>query len=215
MKVTIKVQRSDEWVRAQRIARGENVPETVSVDVETCELSETVRRFLLDYGRGEYRSVTNRFTFNPQYKWNSWNSWSIYGSDMPHIDADAPTAEQINTAILAMDARLTDRRAKHEVDEWQRRVNEEAAEAEKAARQAKIVEARELLAEDIATLTNRADKAEKQRDTLAGFLVKIPDDALRGTLKSLANSRNAIATLQQELENASPEVAIFADDDES
>jgi hypothetical protein len=56
-------------------------------------------------------------------------------------------------------------------------------------------------------------QAVADRKVLADFLAEVPEDALRGTLKRLANSPETVAALRERIEAASP-VAIFTDGSE-
>lgn len=211
MLVKISVQRSSKWVSDQRLARGENVAHNVYVPVDLSQLSLNARKVLLEAKGGVFTDV-DKFTFSSDYRWSPHTS---FGSDYPMVDFDAPTVEQVDSALLAMDARLTEKRDKHEADkaEAEARRTAQKAKAEEAAR--KMAEARELLKDELGKLATL--KAE--RALLADYINHFPDDAKRGALKAMAADAQGatVESLRKLIEDASP-VYLFntlaSDDDD-
>mgnify|MGYP001575012570 CR=1 FL=1 len=60
---------------------------------------------------------------------------------------------------------------------------------------------------------DQRDRYCADRRVLSDFLAAMPNDALRGTLKALANDKSAIDALQKKIEDASP-VCVFTDDED-
>jgi hypothetical protein len=206
MKIKITVERSREWIAAQRLMTGDNVPESVEVDVEVSELSEPARAILLTAGRGSY---PDRW-YGAYNESHQWCNGGYYGRCNARIDGHAPfTPEALSDAIMDADLRLAEKRDEWKETKRQRDEERERQEAERAAKEAKITEARALLADELAALK----QVKADRLILAEFLASIPNDALRGAVKAQAHSAEAVEELCKKLEDASP-VYIFGEDEE-
>lgn len=199
MKVTISVQRSKEWVAEQRLHRGENVPDTISCDVEASSLSIPCRRVLLQQSCGgkKYPKDVNQFVFTDRFAW-SGTSYG-YGHFKPQVDADSPTTAEIDAAILLIDQQLKGRREEWEEAEAKREATRKVEAAKKAAK----VAARELLAEEIESIKNDNRKYQGEVITLSEFLCCVPLDALRGTVKNICHNADATDELIKKIEDAS------------
>jgi len=88
---------------------------------------------------------------------------------------------------------------------------QEAERESREQRRAQIAAARELLADELEA--GRVAKANLR--TVAEFLAAVPDDALRGTLRTLTESAGSTATaeLRAAIEDASPVTIFDADED--
>ena len=190
--VQITVVRSAEWVAQQRLTMGENVPVSVNVDVDVADLSVESRTILLAHGCGSYPV--------------GYNGW-VNG---PVVDSHAPTPAQIDAALIAAEARLAAKRAAEEARIAAKRAAEEAQKIHAAEEAQKITQARVLLSADL----DRGQQCDADRRTLAAFLARVPQDALRGTLKAIAHGPEAIEELRKKVEDASPVLVLFEDEDE-
>jgi hypothetical protein len=205
MNVSIMVTRSQEWIAQRRLESGDNVPEKIKVDVSPAQLSLEARKVLLEAGRGAY---PERFDggYDQDYQFSYWGN---YGSGPLQVDSDNPSSDQLSAAILEADTNLTFLRENHrlgKIEEDRRHEEELQAKLEK---EAKLAEARVLLASELALL--EAYKTDCY--TLSEFLHHIPNDALRGTLKAMAGSAGPMAAIQKKVESASP-YQVFGEDEE-
>jgi hypothetical protein len=118
--VKVTVQRTKDWVRARRLETGENVPETIEVDVPADQLPREVRELLIEAGGGAY---PDEFAgdFRRDYRW-MYRSDLRYGRVPIIVDADQPTPDAIAAAILAADDER--RRMKVEAEENARQIAE-------------------------------------------------------------------------------------------
>jgi len=129
--VKVTVQRTEDWVRARRLETGENVPETIVVEVPADQLPREVRELLIEAGGGKYPSDFAG-DYRPDFRW-------MYRSDYHRgkvpiiVDADQPTPAEIAAAILAADAERRQRKAKAD-EEDRHRAERDRALAEEWAR---------------------------------------------------------------------------------
>ena len=188
----VKVYRSAEWVRAQRVERAANVPEAIEVEIDPAGLNTTARQTVLASHHGRYPDALDRLSYDDRYEWTGTGN-AYYGYFNVRIDSDSPSVEDINRAILFAAADLLVKRTEKERKEQER---------EEAARRLK--EARELLADDLANKDREIAKLKADRALLADFLAEVPGDAKRGTLKAMANSPEAIDSLRKKIEDAAP-----------
>jgi hypothetical protein len=201
--IKVTVARSAEWVTARRLESGTNTPERITVDVPISGLSLEARKILLAAFNGGYPSEF-KGNFDQLYQ---FSGYSTYGVRSPIVDAESPTVEQIDAAILAANAALAEKRAAYQAEKSARQAKQEAEQQAEEQRKQKLAEARNLLAAELKELAEVKD----DRRVLAEFLAKVPQDALRGTLKRMASSESAIADLEKKVEDASP-VVIFDED---
>ena len=245
MEITVTVHRSEQWVKDQRIARGENVPTEIKVDVEVASLSQEVRVAILKSNwNGNYCNVTD-IVYDRDYAVCS----SGWGREHIEIDSDQPNAEDINNAFLAALARIEAKKAQYATEKAAREVRERALAAEWAAlplaKRASVngvcycmddgkLASSGTVMYDTAILKQHApeawdeanqetvrlrqavsfEKAKSDRMILADFLTYIPQDALRGALKAMMADNNDVDDLRKKIEDASPQVVIFKDDEE-
>lgn len=207
MKINVTIRRSDEWVKAQRLATGENVPEECTVAVEVSQLCEDVRQRLLDW-MGRYIDLRD-INFGQDYTPSRYGA--TYGRVCFKCDSVSPTPDEINMAIIGAFKELDAKRSACLAEKAAREEKEAAEQAAKAEKERALSVARELLAKDLA----ERDKLKQQRDELSAFLAAIPLDALRGTIKRLVSDESEIAARIKLIEDASS-VWIFSnrDDDE-
>lgn len=212
MQITISIRRSDEWVKAQRLERGENVPEYLPITAEVSSLSKAAREVLLSVTHGEYAKDYRKLEFDNEYRFSPWSS---FGSEYVLIDADTATPAELSAAIEAASDRLAIRRDTLAVEKAERDAREAREAAERKEREAKLAEARELLKDEIARLNSKYDDADEDRTTLAEFLSVIPQDAKRGALKALSGAPEKIESLRDKIENAAPSpFYVFRDEDD-
>jgi hypothetical protein len=201
--VKVEIARSKQWVLDRRLDTGENTPEEITVEVPVAELSIGARKILMDSNLGSYPS-TFRGHFNENHQ---FSIGVFYGRQVPMIDSEAPTVEQIDMAMIEAKDALDLKKAVRDAERAERQAKIDAEDAAKAELAQKMADARLLLAGELKRLAYVADK----RQTLAEFLAEIPQDALRGTLKKIASGSAAVAALEKTIEDASP-VTIFEDD---
>jgi hypothetical protein len=185
MKVTIT--RSAPWLRERRLATGQNVPDTIDVEVEPIRLSLAVRTFLLEYGGDRYPDALTRIAIDSAGT-PSRGSW--YHSVDVEVDSDTPTPAEIDTAIQQALAGLEVRRRELQEAAAVREAEKQAEERKKAEREA----ARVLLADELEQLTRERDQARKDRDILSRFLGVFSDEELEAALaRACADSKEAAA----------------------
>lgn len=205
MKVNITVTRSDSWIRSKRLETGQNIPSEIIVPVEVADLSIGAREVLMIDGCGR-AFYPDRFAghFSKEFQFST--SYS-YGRIPLLIDSGAPTVAEIDAAIVAAANELAEKRREYEVEKIKRQAEAAEEKRREEEQKQKLAEAKALLAPQL----ERLEKVESDRRTLADFLAGIPDDALRGRLKAMASSPDAIEALREKVENASP-VVIFGDE---
>lgn len=103
MLVTIK--RSEEYVKAQRIATAQNVPDIIKVDIDPAALSEQTRRTLIEWW-GSYPDnldcvgYDSAWALSPQYK-----GWGLFRLEHDG-EAETVTPEVIDGLIAPIPARI-------------------------------------------------------------------------------------------------------------
>lgn len=130
MKTTIIITRSEEFVRAARLATGTNVPEEIEDEVEIAELSPATRELLLDANGGSYRPSYDHIRFDLGYT-PSAGSW--HGKIPVRVDSDTPTVDEIDAAIREAFAELARRREEHLAEKAAKEQAEKALASEWAA----------------------------------------------------------------------------------
>ena len=209
MNINVTITRSNKWVKAQRLATGDNVPNEVVVSVDPAGLSVDVRKRLIDWmgSYGDIKKLPFDNTFNP-------NQYANYGTIPFVVNEMIPSREQIDAAIATAFSELDQKRAEYLAAKQEREEQQAAEKAEKAEKAQRLTEARTLLADEIGKLTAERDKLSQQRDELSAFLVAIPLDALRGTVKRLVSGESEIAERINLIEDASSEWIFSNRDDE-
>jgi hypothetical protein len=205
--ISVTITRPEEWVQQRRLATGENVPNTISFDVNTAALSEASRRAILAQFGGEYRDIAN-LKYGTDYTISRFDN---YGHEPFFLSCDNPTAADVDLAIIAAAVRIEQQHTEYEAKQAEITAAAEARKAEKEQREQKLAEARELLSDELAA----GKKAQEDRSILAGFITALPADAKRGALRKLAaeSTGDAVNALRQKIEDASP-VWILKDFDE-
>jgi len=213
MAIQITIERSNKWVRARRLVTGTNVPDRITLEVEPSDLSTEARAALLAWGDGEYRVFTGGFTFNSSFELSHYSTW---GRDYPQVDAESPTAAHVDAAILAANERIATKRAEWQTELERRRAEAEVEQQAKAAKEAALSSARELLAGEIAILERHTTNALERLVILSDFLCKVPLDALRGTLRKLAHDgqQSTIDALQEKVEDAATRYVFTRDEED-
>lgn len=184
MKIKVQIKRSTEWLWNKRIEVGDNVPQYLPVEVDVSNLSSDARAVLLAAGGDEYRDLGPAgITYNAEFK---IRPGQLYGKQALLVDADSPSIEQIDAAILAAAARVEDRRQEEERRMEERLAKRAADEMAKQERERKLEEARNLLKDDLELL----ERHKAYRATLSDILACVPKDALRGAIRREAEERN-------------------------
>jgi len=204
MEMQITFTRSKDWVKQQSLLRGENVEDEAEVAVEAIQLSHECRQRILSIG-GKYPMKMRGIGFYSNYTPDlSASLTCVHGREFFLIDSDpaAVTTDVLNVAILAAFDRVDAMRQEHLAKEAKRNAEAEAKRVEKEEREAKMVEARKLLARELSL----ADDYKAERNLLAEFLSNVPVDSLRGALKTLARKRNGetVEALEKSIEDAAP-----------
>jgi hypothetical protein len=200
MKINVTVRRGKEWVKAQRLATAENVPNDIVVSVEVSKLSVEARKRLLDYSGGYHDTacLSHGSDYKPYHG-------TTHGTIYYVIDSASPTTSEISEAICAAFAELDAKRAELITKEEARNAEKARVAAEKEARDRKFAEARELLKSELEALKTERDKLKRARGLLSEFLATIPLDALRGAVKKQLTDESEIASRQKLIEDASDE----------
>lgn len=197
MKVTIVIQRSPEWVRAQRLETGDNTPVSIKVVCSVCELSHDARKVLLEAGDGYYQKEYDHVSYNSEYVMGTYFK---HGCEAFYLDSDTPTAAEIDAAILAAYRKIQQARAAYLAEKKQ-----------EAAKEAAMKDARTLLQDELSALGRQVSSVRDDCTTLAKFLASMPYTQLEEALQR-AYPQNAF-DMQRRIEGASP-VLIFDEDRE-
>lgn len=206
MKINVTIQRSDKWVNQRRIETGENVPQSIVVEIETTDLTIENRARTIGY-LGSFDNLKS-LRFDNTYSPN--RSEYGYGETKFLIDSDSPTTEEINAAIAIAWIQLEKERVLFLEKEAERNAAREAKIAAEEEQKKKLAEARELLKSDL----EERDNLKKRLEILGDFLSEVPLDALQGTAKKIAHSDEAIESLKEKIEDASPNWIFSRRDDE-
>lgn len=186
MKVTLT--RSKQWVLAERVNSGTNVPDTVVVDVDPASLTVDSRRAVLEAAGGKYPDEIGCLAYNQEFEVRA----GTYGYGVARFDCDThnPTPEDAANAIESALCKIEADRKEHQRLEAERNAERQRKAEEKAERDRKLAEARELLADDLC----KSEQRLAERDLLAEFLATVPVDALRGAVKRFAAQQTATST---------------------
>ena len=223
--INVHVTRSAEYIRAARVASGENVSERIIVPVELGALSPQCRVALLDYFGGSYQQHLFGLSYTSDFEVRRHGT---YGSAEIRIDSDAPTVDEVEAAIWAAFAAVEEKKAKHELETAEREAKDQAEALAWAAlplherddvylsnahRRAPKADAELQEWRALKAKAAKAEAAIADRDTLAEFLYNVPADALRGTLKAMIadGAEEGMEELRAKVESASPHHAIFGD----
>lgn len=208
MKIEFRFKRSADWIRAERLRTGENVPETGTVDIDVADLAPSTRELLLAAGNGEYVSP---FNYLPAHRETAEISrWATTGIAL-QIDsyADAVTAADFDVAIgVAEEQRQTlvaERRAKL--------AEERRLAAAKAAEEQAIADARKLLADDLRSKDQLIDSLRERVSILSEALRAVDLDALRDMVDRTRANQTA-ESREDDIEGAA-EVWIFQERDDA
>lgn len=205
MKITIT--RSNEWIQAQRLATGENVPTQLPVEIEPMDLSERARAILL----------TNGGRYSDREKINySDSAPNRYGEAYFLVDAESPTTEQVDAAIIRAADKINADSAEKDKQREENEAARQARKTEDQARADRLNEAKETLGGLIERLEDKITAQQSDLETLSAFIAAIPPDAKRGALRKLAaeETDDAFDRLREETEDAAPEIHILDDLDE-
>ena len=204
--------RSDEWVAAERLRTGENVDEHAIVVVAVASLSEASRALLLAGQHGSYPADLQYVRVDcGTLDVCAYSRDEIRGLGKLRHNGATPTPADVDAMLAAAviearaDAReIIARRVERERKEAEREAEKERKEAEREA-------ARELLADELAEGKLLGERLR----TVADFLSHVPQDALRGTVRTMAEKNSDVRAeeIQGAVETASP-VWIFSDGDD-
>lgn len=197
MILKVTVARTQEWLEAERLAKGENIPDLIEVPVRITDLSLEVRKILLKMGCGRFPDEWNgRFDINYEFSLHS-----CYGHERPTVNDHAPSPRQIDAAIFASAARLEQKRLARQEQQRRKEEEERLAKEEAARKEAELNRARELLKDEL----QKAEQFRKDREILAYFLSHFGDDALQASLDVVAdNDATARQIWKKKVEDASP-----------
>jgi len=160
MKIVIVVRRSESWVHAQRLSRGENTPLEIEVEVEVSTLSEDARKVLLSARWDKAYPKKWDGSFGSDFTWGGGS----YGKRLPLIDSDSPTPEQISAALVKSDLGLAVERAEKEREKAEILAERARAEQERKGLESRKAAARELLADEFDRLNKRVKYLEGELD---------------------------------------------------
>ena len=202
--MNLTVYRTKDWLVAKRLETGTNVPEQITVEVSIGELSQEVRKLLLECDNGTYPENFHALGWTKSGSLD--HRFNGYGTQYIVIDSDAPTLDQIEAALLGARDVVAGELARQKADHDQREAEQRAEQGEKDRKRQLVAAAHEVLKDELATMQAQLTSAIKDRVTLADFLSDVPQDALRGTLKAKIadGSGDRIHELQKLVEDASP-----------
>lgn len=177
MQINISIERSDAWVKQQRLDTGENTAQTTQVAVNPAELSRKAREVLLTY-HNQYTNIAY-FGYSREYQPGVHFS---FGRERFYCDAMEPTVEEVNDAILAAWQRIAAKRAESERLQAEKKAEEAAKAALVAELEQKKAEARELLADELALLVPKREviRVRGEARTLGHILQVLGARASRG-----------------------------------
>lgn len=132
-----RIERSDEYVRNQRIATGQNVPAIIEIEIEPADLSLAAREILIENHHGAYPATLDGLTLRR----------STYNTSLFRLQADLDSATPgiVSDLILAAKKRLD---AAKLAWEEQRRTDEEVKQEQTRARIAQTTPAVEAFLAD-------------------------------------------------------------------
>lgn len=117
--ITVTVRRSAEWIAAQQIERGQNIGAEIRVAVEPASLSVAARREIVAV-EGKYPDAIPWVGYDESIRISSFSGYTRYGGEYLEIDTDNPTVEQIDAALMAAIARISQKREKAEREKAER-----------------------------------------------------------------------------------------------
>lgn len=165
MNISVRINRSQSWVKAKRIATGENVPDAIDVAVNPAELSETTRARLINV-RGEFLDI-RAIEYGEQCVPCSFNPSSQlkHGNEQIFVDAISPTVSEIDCAINAAFDRIEARKA-----EFDRLAQE------KEAMELRRQNARYLIAEELEALQEQIDARDRTINSLKKEVAELSNE---------------------------------------
>ena len=207
MKITVSVQRSDEWVARKRLETGENVPKSFEAEVDTTDLSTAARQVLLRKGIGTWDGEYEKeYSFSKRSRYGGCNE-----SVCPTIDTDPYTTSDVESAILWAGEEIATRmrEVKQEKENKERQQQEEKRKKEEAEQ--RVAGARQLLNKELAQL----DVQKNEIDYLGKFLKCISPDALQDAVSTMASTsiENAKEDIRCRIEDIFP-FWVFTDGDD-
>ena len=148
MKITIHIHRTAAWVREQRLATGENVPDKGDVQIDPAALPREVREIII--GPDGYTDVDGLF-YHADFVFYTVKDNGRMGAKIL-VDDPSTTTTQIAEAIMAAFRWIEDKRADYIKERDRRQANEDAAVAAKLDRERALAAAREVLATEFEAL---------------------------------------------------------------
>jgi len=196
MKIKVTLTRSDEWVKQQRLERGENVPYSLEAEVEVSQLSHAARAVLLKQFP-EYRDIDG-LRYDDGFKINRYSMTTMRF----RLDCETPSVDQISEAICEAYAAIQENRLEREREVAEQQARREAQERQKRELEERRELARELLASELET----GKKRWRAFLHAAKLLSHVPPGALNVALAKYAKEEGQKATdeMVEQLENASP-----------
>lgn len=197
----ITITRSEEWVAAQRLATGRNVPKQVDGEIDTARLSEVARAVLLQQGGGKYPDALGCLSIDKSFQINRHANYGRYEFILDvdvedYKDRPDELIKLVDGAIIAAANHIEAGGGAAEKEQVLRAEKKQAEKGAKAAHDQRVEAATELLADVLADLRMRLDQANGNRDderervkVLSHFLRAVPLDALRGAARRLAEAQ--------------------------
>lgn len=186
MKISFKLNRRDEWLKAAAIRTGENAPREVYVDVDSVALGETRRAVLVECYQ-QLPDAVDELTYNKEYQWN-YGRYNTFGRFYLYSDAESPGVQDVldeNDECILM---LDEKRKAYLDEEADRKAAEARREAEAKDRERKLVEAKALLSDELEEL-----KTLKKKYTLVcEVLSEVEPSALSAAVEETGRSRQEV-----------------------
>jgi hypothetical protein len=151
--ITIITFRSREYLQAQALATGRDVPDSVKTEVPIAELQEDTRRVLLAISQaaGEYPQTLSAVPYSKSYE--VCPAWSRWGDIRLQLDAEVVTPADVDRLLAEAVWAIAVKRAE-----------EESAQAERQAKEAARREAARAEAEAEAERKAAQGEATAERD---------------------------------------------------
>lgn len=179
MKISFKLNRSDEWLKATAIRAGENAPREVYVDVDSVALGETRRAVIVECYR-QLPDAVDELTYDSKYQWN-YSRYNAFGRFYLYSVADTPSVQDVLDEIDKCILILDEKRKAYLDEEAERKAAEARREAEAKDRERKLVEAKALLSDELEELQSLKKKYTLVIDVLSEVSPEALDAAVKET----------------------------------
>lgn len=125
MKVYIK--RSENYRRERALVLGVNVPEIVTAEINPADLTETTRRAILTWWKGEYPKEFTAFDIANTGKIHTWSGFGGLDDILADVEPEGITPEHIEAHVLDI-IRQSEETTKQHAEATARRTTEREAE---------------------------------------------------------------------------------------